>query len=102
MRKEKWIYPFLACFYLVCVLFGYLNYVYMQGFPDGYISPYHLQMITLYRYSAAVLTLICVGLLFVKQRKMRRVLGVCGVILLGLFLGLDHYFYENMDHGQGG
>ncbi|PPC78674.1 hypothetical protein C4K68_03990 [Pokkaliibacter plantistimulans] len=99
----------LSLLVLLMLAFGYSQYAYFTGGPDGYVSDYAAAVRSLYYYFA-VPGLLLMGYSLMLGRTARhkpvalRLLAavlVCAALVLA-FAMLDSQYFGALDHGQGG
>jgi hypothetical protein len=112
MRSGRFIAYAFSCTALGLSFLAYASYVYMLGFPDGYISELgHAQRRLTYIFIGVSL-LASLGFLSLgmtashskRSRHQRQVLIACGLYLLTLigFWGIDFYYRLHLPGSGGG
>ena len=99
----------LGIFILLLCFFGYIQFEYNLGFPDGHMTDYELKIRNVFRIMVLLLLPLSLYVFYLglvgRTRSILKQLTICTIVLvflLGIFLLSDANFYNNFDHGQGG
>lgn len=105
MRYLSYFFTLIA---LMLPVLGYLEYIYLLGFPDGFITEYgHTGRIFYFIFVWPILALgfyfIYLGWTSTKQKTHKKLAISIFIFILyiAIIAVIDHYLYTHLNHGQG-